>query len=222
MIWCSFVRHHVYNYLTLAYTSISTTTVLWQKTGGAWNEPPISIYWFQKGANSTRRFSIQHHLKNNSLSSAVVHNAYRFTGKRPIHMYVRVPRLYISLVEGEIDSAHYYDRLMWKCCCVDCEGCFGLTGNWSKGASGHMIWTFNTHSIRNTRNNQMQRPVNIHGLRVQTLHMLVILLRFLSPWWLFLAHEKLYRKSIVCRSPLREIPICTPDTAAVRFFIPVS
>jgi len=53
-------------------------------------------------------------------------------------MYVRVSRLYVLLAEGEMDSAHYYDRLMWKCRCVDWEGCFGFTGNWSKGASGHM------------------------------------------------------------------------------------
>jgi hypothetical protein len=106
------------------------------------------------------------------------------------------------------DSACYYDRLTWKCRCVDWGGCLGLTGNWSKGASGHMIWTFNAHSIRKTRNNQMQRPVNIRSLRVQTLQTLVNLRRFLSPLWLFLVHEKLYWKSILCRSLLREIPIC--------------
>lgn len=192
------------------------------KTGGAWNQPLISIYWFQKGANSTGRFSTHPYLKTNSLSGAVVHNVYRFTGKRPMHMHERVSSLYIPLAEGEIDSARYYDRLTWKCRCVDWDGCFGLTGNWSKGASGHMIWTFNAHWIRNTRNNQMQRPVNIRGLHVQTLQMLVILSPFLSPWWVFLAHEKLYWKSILCRSPLREIPICRPDTAAVSFFMPNS
>ena len=108
------------NYLTLAYVynSISRTPALRLKTGGAWNQPPISIHWFQKSANSTRRFSKHPHRKTNSLSSAVVHNAYRFTGKRPIHMYVRMPHLYFPLVEGEIDTAHYYHRLVWKCLCV--------------------------------------------------------------------------------------------------------
>lgn len=155
---------------------------------------PFPYIWFQKGANSTRRFSTHPHIKSNSLSSAVVHNAYRFIGKRPTHMYVRVPHLYISLVEGEIDSAHYYDRLTWKCRCFDWEGCFVLTGNWSKGASEHMIRTFNTHSIRNTRNSQTQRPDNACGLRVHTLQMLVILRRFLSPWWLFLGPRKIILK----------------------------
>jgi hypothetical protein len=140
---------------------LSRTFVLRRKTGCAWNQPPISIYWFQNGANNTRRSSTHPHLKTNSLSSAVVYSAYRFTGKRLIHIYVRVPRLHISLVEGEIDSAHYSDRLIWQCRCVDLEGRIGLTGNWSKCASGHMIWTFDTRSIRNTGNNQMQRPVNI-------------------------------------------------------------
>jgi hypothetical protein len=168
---------------------LSRTHVPRQKMGGAWNQPSVSIYRFPNGANNTRRFSTHLHLKTNSLSSAVVYSAYRFTGKRPIHIYVRVPRLHISMVEGEIDSAHYSDRLIWQCHCVDLEGCFGLTGNWSKGASEHMIWAFNTHSIRNTGNNQMQRPVNTRSLRVQTLQMVAILRLFLSLWWLFVAHE---------------------------------
>jgi hypothetical protein len=159
---------------------------------GALNQPPVSIYWFQKGANNTRRFSTHLHLKTNSLSSAVVYSAYRFTGMRPIHIYVGVLRLHISMVEGKIDSAHYSNRVIWRCCCVDLQGCFGLTGKWSKGASEHMIWTFNTHSIRNTGNNPMQRPVNIGSPRVQTLQMAAILRLFLSPWWMFVAHEQLY------------------------------